>query len=305
MRRLALCIALLCAALAAAFTAPGSLKGAFALEVPAHGGQWVVDAARLLPPAEKEKLGAELRRYAEASGNQIVILTVPSLEGESIAAYANKAARAWGIGSKEGNTGVLIVVARAEARVRFEVGRGLEDRLTDVLSKRIQRDVTVPHFRAGRFGAGLSQSVAAIQAALAPPGADEAQTGNHTLPATAPKAAPGGFPWLTLVLLVLAVVLVFALFHRRARNVGPGGPGYGHGGPGYGSGYGHGPDDGGRGSSFLLGMLLGLFSSRWGGPGGGGFGGGGTGGDGGFSGGGGDFGGGGSDSGFGGGDDNS
>lgn len=306
MRRIALCIALLCAALAVAFTAPGSLKGALALEVPAHGGQWVVDAARLLPPAEKDKLGAELRRYAEASGNQIVILTVPSLEGESIAAYANKAARAWGIGSKEGNTGVLIVVAKAEARVRFEVGRSLEDRLTDVLSKRIQRDVTVPHFRAGRFGQGLSESVAAIQTALAPPGAAEVQGGNQTAPnsAPAPKPAPGGFPWLTLGLLVLAVVLVFALFHRRARDIGadgPGGPGGGPGGPGYGQG----PDDGGRGSSFLLGMLLGLFSGRWGGPGGGGGFGGGTGGDGGFSGGGGDFGGGGSDSGFGGGDDNS
>lgn len=295
MRRIALCMALLCAALAAAFTAPGSLKGAFALEVPAHGGQWVVDAARLLPQAEKDKLGAELRRYAEASGNQIVILTVPSLEGESIAAYANKAARAWGIGSKEGNTGVLIVVAKAEARVRFEVGRGLEDRLTDILSKRIQRDVTVPNFRAGRFGQGLSESVAAIQTALAPPGAAEAQGGNQTAPA--PKPAPGGFPWLTLVLLVLAVVLVFALFHRRGHDVGQGGPG--------GPGFGQGPDDGGRGGSFLLGMLLGLLSSRWGGPGGGGGFGGGAGGDGGFSGGGGDFGGGGSDSGFGGGDDNS
>jgi len=303
-RRIALCTALLCAALAMAFIAPGSLKEGFALEVPAHGGQWVVDAARLLPPAEKDKLGAELRRYAEASGNQIVILTVPSLEGESIAGYANKVARAWGIGSKEGNSGVLIVVAKAEARVRFEVGRSLEDRLTDVLSKRIQRDVTVPNFRAGRFGQGLSESVAAIQTALAPPGAAEAQGGNQTAHAPALKPAPGGFPWLTLVLLVLAVVLVLALFHRSAHDVGAGGPGNGPGGGFGGPGYGQGPDDGGRGGSFLLGMLLGLFSGRWGGPGGG-FGGGGTGGDGGFSGGGGDFGGGGSDSGFGGGDDNS
>jgi uncharacterized protein len=280
-------MALLFAALAAAFTGPGALTRALALDVPEHGGQWVVDTARLLPLAEKDRLGAELRRYAEASGNQIVILTVPSLEGEDAAAFANKAARAWGVGAKSGNTGVLILVARAESRVRFEVGRGLEDRLTDVLSKRIQRDVTVPHFRAGRFGQGLLETVTAIETSLAPPGTEAALAGNQTLPAPGQKPAPsGGFPWLTLGLLVLAVVLVFALFHR-------------HGGGGGGGGFGGGYRDDGRGSPFVMGLLLGLLSSRWRG-GGGGFGGG----DGGFSGGGGDFGGGGSDSGFGGGDDN-
>ena len=303
MRRFAFCIALLYLALAAAFTLPGGLAlgvgSAQALEIPANGGQWVVDGARLLPPAEKDKLGAELRRYAEATGNQIVILTVPSLEGESISGYANKVARAWGVGAKSGNTGVLILVAKAEARVRFEVGRGLEDRLPDVLAKRIQRDVTVPHFKAGRFGQGLAESVAAIETALTPPGAEGAanQTAAAPLAAPAKKPQSGGFSWLTLGLLVLAVVLVFALFHRRAGQAGPYGPD-GPDGPG---GFGGGD---GRGGSFLVGMLLGLLSSRWRGPGGGpggGFGGG----DGGFTGGGGDFGGGGSDSGFGGGDDNS
>lgn len=285
MKRIVFCLALLFAALTA--------SGALALEVPANGGQWVVDTARLLPPAEKDKLGAELRRYSEASGNQVVILTIPSLEGEDIAGYANKVARAWGVGQKDKNTGVLIVVARAEAKVRFEVGRGLEDRLPDVLCKRIQREITVPHFKAGRYYLGLSESVKAMQLALAPP--DGSAEGNQTLPAPAPKPAPkGGFPWLTLGLLVLAVVLVFALFHRRGGGSGgPGGPG----------GFGGGPDGDGRGSSFLAGMLLGLLSSRFGGGGGGS--GGSGGGDGGFSGGGGDFGGGGSDSGFGGGDDNS
>ncbi len=294
MRRLAAVLALF-AALAVAVP-----RAAVALEIPPHGGQWVVDLAGLLPPAEKNALGAELRRYAEASGNQIVVLTVPSLAGENIAAYANRVARQWGVGAKSANTGVLILVAKAEARVRFEVGRGLEDRLTDAQSKRIQREVTVPHFRAGRFGQGLAETVRALEASLGPGvGAQGAAGPAAGQPAAAPaRKQDTGFPWLTLGLVALATVLAIAVLSRRR---GPGG---------YGGGYGAGPgasqggydDGGGRGSSFLIGLLMGLLSSRWRGPGGpGGFGGG----DGGFSGGGGDFGGGGSDSGFGGGDDNS
>lgn len=288
--------ALLLLLLAAAFAA-GFAQPAQALEVPAHQGQWVVDQARLLAPREKDALGAELRRYAEATGNQIVILTVPSLQGEDAAGYANRVAREWGVGQKDRNTGVLILVARAEAKVRFEVGRGIEDKLTDALSKRIQREITVPHFKAGRFAQGLTATVQALQLTLSPPAPGDANA-TEAAPQAPPakKPASGGFPWLTLGLLVLAVVLVFALFHRRG-----GGNGFG-GGDG-----GSGPDGDGRGSSFLMGMLLGLLSSRWRGGGGGGFGGGAGGaGDGGFSGGGGDFGGGGSDSDFGGGgDDNS
>lgn len=295
MRRLAAALALL------ATLAVFAPRAAPALEIPAHGGQWVTDLAGLLAPADKDALGAELRRYAEASGTQIVVLTVPSLEGENIAAYANRVARQWGVGAKGANSGVLILVARAEERVRFEVGRGLEDRLSDALSKRIQREVTVPHFRAGRFGQGLAESVAAIEAALGPgdaalgveaaaPNQQAGQPAGRPVdqPAARPAMKPApGFPWLTLALVVLATVLAIAVLSRRSgpRN---------HGGGGYGGGFG---GNGGRGASFLLGMLLGMLSGRWRGPGGpGGFGGG----DGGFSGGGGDFGGGGSDSGFGG-----
>lgn len=272
---------------------------ALALDVPAHGGQWVVDQARLLSPAEKNSLGAELRRYAEATGNQIVVLTVQSLEGEAVADYANRVARAWGVGRKDANTGVLILVARREGKVRFEVGRGLEDRLPDALCKRIQREVTVPHFKAGRFGQGLADTVQVMQQFLSPPAAEAANaTAGPELEGAAPRPGPkdsnnGGLAgMLTLALVAIAVVLGLAVW-RRGRGHGSG---YGPGG-----GQGYGQDDG-RGSSFLMGMLLGLlFRGR--GPGGP-FGGGGGmgGGDGGFSGGGGDFGGGGSDSDFGGGD---
>jgi len=279
-RRLGLGVALLFAVLLAA-------SGALALDVPPHGGQWVVDQAKLLPQAEKDQLGAHLRAYAEATGNQIVVLTVPGLKGEPISAYANRVAREWGIGQKDKNNGVLILVARAESKVRFEVGRGIEDKLPDILCKRIQREVTVPHFKAGRFGPGLTATVAAIEQAIGPLPAElmDNATAQAPLARSAPKDQ--GVP-LPFILGVIITVLLIALGIANRR---------------YGPRSGYEPPS--EGTSFLFGLLLGLLSSlgrRGGGPGGFGGGGGMGGGDGGFSGGGGDFGGGGSDSGFGGGD---
>lgn len=281
MRRFLLALRLLLAVLlcwGAAF-APSAL----ALDVPPHGGQWVVDLARLLPPRDKNALAETLRAYASESGNQIVVLTVPGLQGEDIAAYANRVAREWQVGQKDKNNGVLILVARAEGKVRFEVGRGIEDRLPDLRAKRIQQEITVPHFRARRFSQGLMESVAAIRQALA---ADQGMTqapdeAAPVQPRAVPAPSGGGFPLLTLGLLVLAGLLAVAFFRRNASRYG----------------------GGGGDSSFLIGLLLGILSSIFRGRGGGGFGGGGGGGDGGFSGGGGDFGGGGSSSDFGG-DDN-
>ncbi|MDR3640787.1 MAG: TPM domain-containing protein [Humidesulfovibrio sp.] len=272
--------ALLLAALALLACAPGV---GLALDVPPNQSQWVVDNAGLLPPADKNALGAELRRYAEATGNQIVVLTIDSLEGEDTAGYANKVARAWGVGQKDKNNGVLILVARKESKVRFEVGRGVEDKLPDVVCKRIQRDVTVPYFRAGRYAQGLAETVAVMEQALAPAQAGDANaTGQE--PLTSRPRADDGAPPFTLALIAVALFLGLGLLWMRSGSRGGSGPGSGVGG------------------SFLIGLLLGILSNIFRGRGGGGgFGGGGFGGgDGGFSGGGGDFGGGGSDSGFGG-----
>lgn len=273
---------------------------ALALDVPSNRGQWVVDTAQLLPPKARNQLAAELRRYAETTGNQIVVLTIPSLQGEEIAAFANRVAREWGVGGRDRNNGVLILLARAEGRVRFEVGRGIEDRLPDLLSKRIQQELMVPEFRARRFGPGLFKGVEAIEQALTPaPGPGE--DGNATLPGEPqPKGVQGsdGPPLgFTLILALLALFMFLGLLWKR------------HGqryDPALRRQAGLPPVDG----FFFWGFLFGLLGNIFGGRGGrgGGFGGGmdgggfSGGGDGGFSGGGGDFGGGGADSDFGGSD---
>lgn len=249
-------------------------RPALALDVPQNGGQWVVDQARLLPAAEKNALAESLRAYAEQSGNQIVVLTIPGLEGEDLAAFANRVARAWEVGQKDKNNGVLILVSAAERKIRFEVGRGIEDKLPDITAKRIQQQITAPNFKAGRYAAGIVQSVAAIKQALS-----DGQGAGEAAQPLQPRPAPsGGLPVVTLVLIFVAVLLAVAFFRRNQSRFGGG--------------------DGN--SSFFIGLLLGILSSifrgRGGGGGGFGGGGGGGGGDGGFSGGGGDFGGSGSSS---------
>ena len=185
-------------------------------------------------------------------------------------------AREWGVGQKDKNNGVLILVSKADRKVRFEVGRGIEDKLPDITAKRIQQQITVPNFKAGRYAQGIIQSVAAIRQALGDaPGAGQAVAP----PRPAPTSAPDGMAVFTLVLLFVAVLLGVAYARRNSSRFG---------------------GAGGNKSSFFIGLLLGILSSifRGRGGGGGGFGGGsgGGGGDGGFSGGGGDFGGGGSSS---------
>ncbi|MBU1595874.1 MAG: TPM domain-containing protein, partial [Proteobacteria bacterium] len=189
--------------LAAVLFLPLLARPALALDVPPHGGQWVVDLAGLLPAGERDELAASLRDYSSKSGNQIVVLTIPTLAGEDLAAYSNRVARQWGVGQQGLNNGVLILVAAAERQVRFEGGRGTGDRLPDILCHRIQQEITVPHFKAGRFGPGLAASVAAIEQAL------------DSAPAPVPPRLQGdvggGGPPLGFVLLAAAMLLLLAL----------------------------------------------------------------------------------------------
>ena len=93
------------------------------------------------------------------SGIQLVVATVNSLEGQEIEPYANELFRAWKLGEKTKNNGVLLLVAPNERRVRIEVGYGLEGTLTDALSKVIITNAITPRFKTGDFGGGISRGV--------------------------------------------------------------------------------------------------------------------------------------------------
>ena len=139
---------------------------ASALEIPRLQGR-VNDHARLLTPEQAAALEAKLRAYEEKTSNQIALLTLPSLEGESLEDFSIRVSREWQLGQAKRNNGVLVFIAAKERGVRIEVGYGLEGALTDAQSSSIIRNIMIPAFREGDFNRGIQAGVDAIQAAIA------------------------------------------------------------------------------------------------------------------------------------------
>jgi len=131
---------------------------AFAAELPALTGR-VVDNAGIIDTATRSSLITRLAAFQAKSSDQIVVATVPTLDGEAIEPYANRLFRAWGLGQAGEDNGILLLVARDDRKMRIEVGYGLEGTLTDLHSKLIIENTMVPAFRAGDFSGGISRAV--------------------------------------------------------------------------------------------------------------------------------------------------
>ncbi len=125
----------------------------------------VQDGAGLLSGEEARALDARLEAFERETRHQIVVLTVPSLDGEAIEAFSIRVAEAWKIGQKGFDNGVIVVVAARDRRARIEVGYGLEGVLPDAISARILREHMIPEFKAGAMGRGVERGVEAIMAA--------------------------------------------------------------------------------------------------------------------------------------------
>lgn len=126
----------------------------------------VNDYAGLISPDARQTLESRLTDLEHQDSTQIFILTIPSLEGDSMEDFSIRTAEIWGIGQKGKDNGILFLVAQAEHLTRIEVGRGLEGRLTDLLAGRIIDQVINPRFKAGDFDGGFLNGVAALNQAV-------------------------------------------------------------------------------------------------------------------------------------------
>lgn len=131
------------------------------LEVPNYKG-YVNDYANMISPEMETKLERALRSFDLSDSTQIAILTLDSLEGDSLEDFSIRTVDKWKIGQQSKDNGVLLLVFKKDRKMRIEVGRGLEGVLTDLLSGRIIDGVISPAFKAGRFDEGFATGVIAI-----------------------------------------------------------------------------------------------------------------------------------------------
>lgn len=182
----------------------------------------VVDKAGLLSATEANDLEKFLSEHEAATSNQIIVVTLSSLEGKNIEEFALELGRRWGIGTKEKNNGVLLVVAPHERAVRIEVAYGLEDILTDARAKMIIERNILPSFRRGEMASGIIQGVHTIVETLG---------GEHK---ALESDEPNVLNWSS-ILFIFLLIIIFLIRSNSGRRPPRSGPFFGSGRGGSGS----------------------------------------------------------------------
>lgn len=177
----------------------------YPLDVPPLTGR-VNDTAGMLSPATRLSLETELAAFEKAESTQVVLLTIPSLEGESIEQFGIKVAEAWRVGQKGTDNGAILILSKQERKIRIEVGRGLEGRLTDLTSGRIIRNEMTPRLKAGDIDGGITAGLQAVMAAAK----GEYTAAPHNLQ-HAKKSAP---PVFTLLIFALVICVFLSSISR-------------------------------------------------------------------------------------------
>ncbi len=249
--RTAVLLATLLAAVWLAAVAPAVAAGP---TFPALNGR-VIDHGDLVSDAKELAIAARLEALERDTTDQVVVVTVPDLQGYEIEEYGYQLGRAWGIGQAGKNNGVLLIVAPNERKVRIEVGYGLEPVLTDALSALIIQNEILPSFREGYFERGIERGVDAIDQQLR---LDPAEAQARAAAAERPRSkAPIGVGVVIAIIFFLMIVAMIGGSGGRGRRrpgggVGPiliwaaaealrnsgrgGGGGFGGGGGGFGGG---------------------------------------------------------------------
>jgi uncharacterized protein len=133
-----------------------------ALDVPPLRAR-VNDLAGMLPPEKTQQLEEQLRQFEEQTNHQIAVLTIPSLEGDTLEDFSIRVAENWNIGRKGFDNGAILLIVRDDRKLRIEVGYGLEGVLPDAIASRIIREIIVPHFRENDYVGGIESGISAIQ----------------------------------------------------------------------------------------------------------------------------------------------
>jgi uncharacterized protein len=252
MRLLAAVFAFFCLVVPATAAVDSSAEPKF----PVLSGR-VVDDANILSQTTKDDLTGKLAALEKKTSRQLVVVTIPSLGGYEISDYGYQLGRAWGIGQKTLNNGILLIVAPTEHKVRIEVGYGLEPIVTDALSEVIIQTQVLPKFRTGDFNGGTEAGADALIQQLSLDTSDAEKRAAAAEQQQGQDDNSGGAiaGFIILLFILISIVRVFGgwgllpfLFLGGGRGGGFGGGGWSGGGGGGWSGGGGGSFGGGGAS---------------------------------------------------------
>lgn len=185
---------------------------AWALEVPNRPAGWVTDLTGTLSPREVAALERKLAAFERETTNQIVVLLIPSLEGDNLEDFSIRLAEKWKVGQRGKNNGVILLIVKNDRKIRIEVGYGLEGSLPDALAGSIIRQEIAPRFRAGKFYEGIEAGLNAIMAAT---------KGEYkSIPPVRGKSKTfSALPFLPIILF-LGIFILLNIIRRRAYYSG-------------------------------------------------------------------------------------
>ncbi|MCI0509285.1 uncharacterized protein C8E00_102322 [Chromohalobacter marismortui] len=193
------------------------------IEFPELTGR-VVDQADLLDASTEKELSGMLAAHEDASSEQVVVVTLPDLQGVPIEQYGYQLGRHWGIGQQGEDNGALLIVSMADRDVRIEVGYGLEGRLTDAQSSAIITQTIIPAFREGDYATGIIQGTKAIIKVLGgDPMADAPAVGAAPEHDKARDVGGASVAFFVMLMIVMAIVRGIGGGGRGGRRRGRGG----------------------------------------------------------------------------------
>lgn len=167
----------------------------------------ITDTAGLLSPQMRQQLEFQLNEFEQTKGSQVTVLTINTTEGEAIEQFSIRVAESWKIGRKKIDDGAILVIAKADRKLRIEVGYGLEGILPDATCKQIIENFITPQFRAGNYEGGIQAGVTAILTKL---------SGEELPPPQVSKQEDN----VWMVFAIIICWLLFISFFGTGRNSG-------------------------------------------------------------------------------------
>lgn len=168
----------------------------------------VYDYISLLSPSQENNLGQKLKRYADSTSTQIVVVIIATTKGEEINYLGAQWGQKWGIGQGKEDNGILVILAKDDRKVAINTGYGVEGSLTDAMSKRIIEQVIIPEFKTGDYYSGLDRGTDAIFSVLNGEFKEDRNFNKNS------------FPFESIFPFIILIVIIIILSNKNRRNGG-------------------------------------------------------------------------------------